>query len=58
MQSGDTRILSFDIQSIINKAIRNDNRKDATVKSYLRQEGSRKEIFGNKNNVSIRRKRT
>ena len=51
MQSGDTRILSFDIQSIINKTIRNDNRKDATGKSYLRQEGSREEIFGSKKNL-------
>ena len=57
VQSGDTRILSYDIQAIINKAIRNDNRIDGAGKSYLRQEGSRKEIFGNKNNVSVRRRK-
>lgn len=57
MQSGDTRILSFDIQSIINKTIRNDNRIDGAGKSYICQEGSREEIFGSKNNVSIRRRK-
>jgi len=40
--------LSFDIQAIINKAIRNDNRIDGAGKSYLRQEGSRKKKFGSK----------
>jgi len=54
-QSGDNRILSFDIQTIINKAIRKDNRKDGSGKSSLRQIGFPKREFSRNTNVSIRK---
>ena len=51
--SGNSNILSFDIQNIINKAIRNDNRNDGTGMSILKQ--TRSEITFKKNsNVSLR----
>ena len=56
-QSGNGGILKFDIQNIINKAVRRDNPENGSGVSSLRQIGNQHMSFRNNTNVSLRRKK-
>lgn len=54
-QSGNTAILSFDVQKIITKSIRLDNNDERLGDSILRQIGNPAITFKNNSNVSLRK---